>query len=136
MRQIVAQISLGISNAIHYQESQHRVKERTALAEIGRASTHETDLDSILLIVNGALSNLMKFDHLGTILTEQREKKATVVSWLKMRALEYHKKIKNSYSWPVSGPVIDPVVEEERAVLAQRSRLYSDTDWEDIGETA
>jgi hypothetical protein len=53
-----------------------------------------------------------------------------------MRALEYHKKIKNSYSWPLSGPVIDLVVEEELAMLAQRSRLYPDTNWEDIGETA
>jgi len=81
MRQVVAQISPGISNAIHYQESQHRVMERTALAEIGRAATHETDLDSILLVVSGALSNLMKFDHLGTVLTEPQEKKAAVVCW-------------------------------------------------------
>ena len=81
IRQVVAQISPGISNAIHYQESQHRVMERTALAEIGRASTHESDLDSILLVVSGALSNLMKFDHLGTILTEPRDNKATVVCW-------------------------------------------------------
>ena len=81
MRQVVAQISPGISNAIHYQESQHRVMERTALAEIGRAATHETDLDSILLVVSGALSNLMKFDHLGTVLTEPHENKATVVCW-------------------------------------------------------
>lgn len=58
MRQVVAQISPGTSNAIHYQESQHRVMERTALAEIGRAATHETDLDSILMVVSGALSNL------------------------------------------------------------------------------
>jgi len=79
MRQVVAQISPGISNAIHYQESQHRVMERAALAEIGRAATHETDLDSILLVVSGALSNLMKFDHLGTVLTEPQEKKAAVV---------------------------------------------------------
>ena len=73
MRQVAAQISPGISNAIHYQESQHRVMERTALAEIGRAATHETDLDSILLVVSGALSNLMKFDHLGAVLTEPQE---------------------------------------------------------------
>ncbi len=87
MRQVVAQISPGISNAINYQESQHRVMERTALAEIGRAATHETDLDSILLVVSGALSNLMKFDHMGTILTEPREtidsdqETAKVVCW-------------------------------------------------------
>jgi signal transduction histidine kinase len=35
-----------------------------------------------------------------------------------------------------SEPVIDPAVEEELAMLAQRSRLYPDTNWEDIGETA
>lgn len=81
MRQVVAQISPGISNAIHYQESQHRVMERTALAEIGRAATHETDLDSILLVVSGALSNLMKFDHLGAILTEGGDEPANVVCW-------------------------------------------------------
>ncbi len=85
MRQVVAQISPSISNAIHYQESQHRVMERTALAEIGRAATHETDLDSILLVVSGALSNLMKFDHLGTILSESSETNprndAKVVCW-------------------------------------------------------
>ncbi|MDG0867651.1 ATP-binding protein [Candidatus Lucifugimonas marina] len=81
MRQVVAQISPGISNAIHYQESQHRVMERTALAEIGRAATHETDLDSILLVVSGALSNLMKFDHLGAILTEKDGSPANVVCW-------------------------------------------------------
>jgi signal transduction histidine kinase len=81
MRQIVAQISPGISNAINYQESQHRVMERTALAEIGRAATHETDLDSILLVVSGALSNLMKFDHLGTILTDSDTDEASVVCW-------------------------------------------------------
>jgi hypothetical protein len=73
MRQVVAQISPGISNATNYQESQHRVMERRALAEIGRAATHETDLDSILLVASGALSNLMKFDHKGTILTEPSE---------------------------------------------------------------
>jgi hypothetical protein len=55
--------------------------ERTALAEIGRASTHKTDLDSILLVVSGALSILIKFDHLGTILTEPRDNKATVECW-------------------------------------------------------
>ncbi|MEE8045487.1 MAG: GAF domain-containing protein, partial [Dehalococcoidia bacterium] len=82
MRQVVAQISPGISNAIHYQESQHRVMERTALAEIGRAATHETDLDSILLVVSGALSNLMKFDHLGTILRDEGDvSKGQVVCW-------------------------------------------------------
>jgi signal transduction histidine kinase len=81
MRQVVAQISPGISNAIHYQESQHRVMERTALAEIGRAATHEVDLDSILLVVSGTLSNLMKFDHLGAILTEPDEKLASIVCW-------------------------------------------------------
>ncbi len=81
MRQVVAQISPGISNAIHYQESQHRVMERTALAEIGRAATHETDLDSILMVVSGALSNLMKFDHLGTILTESGDGTASIVCW-------------------------------------------------------
>jgi signal transduction histidine kinase len=81
MRQVVAQISPGISNAIHYQESQHRVMERTALAEIGRAATHETDLDSILLVVSGALSNLMNFDHLGTILTEPKNDTTTIVCW-------------------------------------------------------
>jgi signal transduction histidine kinase len=87
MRQVVAQISPGISNATNYQESQHRVMERTALAEIGRAATHETDLDSILLVVSGALSNLMKFDHMGTILTEpskttdSEQTTAKVVCW-------------------------------------------------------
>lgn len=81
MRQVVAQISPGISNAIHYQESQHRVMERTALAEIGRAATHETDLDSILLVISGALSNLMKFDHLGAVLTEPTGSDATVICW-------------------------------------------------------
>lgn len=81
MRQVVAQISPGISNAIHYQESQHRVMERTALAEIGRVAAQETNLDSILLVVSGALSNLMKFDHLGAILTDPEGGPATVVCW-------------------------------------------------------
>jgi hypothetical protein len=35
-----------------------------------------------------------------------------------------------------SEPVIDLAEEEERSMLAQRSRLYPDTAWEDIGETA
>ena len=81
MRQVVAQISPGINNAIHYEESQHRVMERTALAEIGRAAAQEIDLDSILMVVSGALSNLMKFDHLGTILTDPEEGPGTVVCW-------------------------------------------------------
>jgi signal transduction histidine kinase len=81
MRQVVAQISPGIANAIHYQDSQHQVMERTALAEIGRAATQEIDLDSILLVVSGTLSNLMKFDHLGTILTNTKGESATVVCW-------------------------------------------------------
>ena len=81
MRQVVAQLSPGISNAIHYQESQHLVMERTALAEIGRAATQEIDLDSILMVVSGALSNLMKFDHLGTILTNPDGGPATIVCW-------------------------------------------------------
>jgi signal transduction histidine kinase len=33
-------------------------------------------------------------------------------------------------------PVINPAEEAELSQLAQRSRLYPDTDWEDIGETA
>ncbi len=81
MRQVVAQISPGISNAIHYQQSQRRVMERTALAEIGRAATQQVDLGSILMVVSGALSNLMKFDHLGTILTDPDGGRATVVCW-------------------------------------------------------
>ena len=83
MRQVVAQISPGISNAIHYQESQHRVMERTALAEIGRAATQEIDLDSILMVVSGALANLMRFDHLGVIFTEPNGGPATVACWSK-----------------------------------------------------
>jgi signal transduction histidine kinase len=55
--------------------------ERTALAEIGRAATYESDLDSILMVVSGALSNLMKLDHLGAILTDSDDGKATVVCW-------------------------------------------------------
>jgi signal transduction histidine kinase len=81
MRQVVAQISPGISNAIHFQESQHRVMERTALAEIGRAATQKIDLDSILMVASGALSNLVNFDHLGTILANPDGGPATVVCW-------------------------------------------------------
>jgi signal transduction histidine kinase len=33
-------------------------------------------------------------------------------------------------------PVIDPAEAEQEAMLAQRSRLYPDTNWEDIGDTA
>ena len=35
-----------------------------------------------------------------------------------------------------SAPVIDPTAEDENSILNMRSRLYPDTPWEDIGETA
>jgi len=35
-----------------------------------------------------------------------------------------------------SEPVVDPVAEAESLRLSQRSRLFPDADWDDIGETA
>jgi signal transduction histidine kinase len=35
-----------------------------------------------------------------------------------------------------SEPTVDPVDDAEQTMLAQRSRLYPDTDWEDIGKSA
>jgi signal transduction histidine kinase len=81
MRQVIAQISPGISNAINYSESQARVAERTLLAEIGRAATHETDLDSILLVVSGALSHLLDVDHFGAVISATRPGEGRVVCW-------------------------------------------------------
>ncbi|MCZ6539238.1 MAG: ATP-binding protein [Chloroflexi bacterium] len=81
MRQVVAQVSPGISNAIHYRESQQLVMERTALAEIGRVATQEVDLDSILMVVSGTLANLIQFNHIGLILTDPDGGQATIACW-------------------------------------------------------
>lgn len=35
-----------------------------------------------------------------------------------------------------SEPTVDAVDDAEQTMLAQRSRLYPDTDWEDIGKSA
>jgi len=81
MRQVIAQISPGISNAMNYSASQARVAERTVLAEIGRAATHENNLDSILLVVSGALSHLIDVDHFGAILATEKAGEGRVVCW-------------------------------------------------------
>ena len=52
LRQVVAQISPGIANAILFQTTERSVRERTALSEIGRAVTSEMEPSSILKSVD------------------------------------------------------------------------------------
>lgn len=81
LRQAVAQISPGISNAINYQTSQRQVKERTALASIGRAANSQLELRKIFRTVETALKDLIPFDHVGVILSNKESDDHTVAYW-------------------------------------------------------
>ena len=71
LRQVVAQISPGIANAIHFEASERRVKERTVLADIGHAATSARDTREIVKTVDSSLRELMDYDHLGVVLVEE-----------------------------------------------------------------
>lgn len=70
LRQVIAQISPGIANATVFQASKRQLKERTVLAEIGRAVTSEQEPQAIFAAVDRSLSQLINYDHLGVILVD------------------------------------------------------------------
>ncbi len=72
LRQAVAQISPGIANAILFQSSEQRLRERTVLADIGLAVTSTADPYRIIEAVNASLKKLIDYDHLGVILLSDR----------------------------------------------------------------
>ncbi len=73
LRQTVAQISPGIANAILFQASKQQVRERTVLADIGRAATSALDTRAIIEAVDSALATLIRYDHLGVIFVDNSE---------------------------------------------------------------
>ena len=84
LRQAIAQISPGIANAIVFQASERRLRERTILAEIGRAVTSEQEPHAIFSAVDSSLSGLINYDHLGVILADNLNgvaKSGTIVYW-------------------------------------------------------
>ena len=81
MRQVVAHIAPGVSNAMMYQSTERQSSERAALAEIGRAATTETELEPLFAGVQASLSKLVPFDHIGIILIERATSTGTLVHW-------------------------------------------------------
>ena len=84
LRQAIAQISPGIANAIVFQASERRLKERTILAEIGRAVTSEQEPHAIFRAVDSSLSGIIKYDHLGVVLVDRLDGSSasgTIVYW-------------------------------------------------------
>lgn len=73
LRQAVAQISPGIANAIIFQSSERRLRERTVLADIGRAATSASDAQVIIKTVDTSLKTLINYDHLGVILVDEKD---------------------------------------------------------------
>lgn len=70
LRQAIAQISPGIANATVFRASERQVRERTVLAEIGRAVTSEQEPHAIFESVDSSLSRLISYDHLGVVLVD------------------------------------------------------------------
>ncbi len=68
LTRVVAHVSLAITNAQLFKATLRRVSERTALAEIGRASTAGFDIESILDEVRRPLSDLIDFDRIECVL--------------------------------------------------------------------
>ncbi|MDA0676589.1 MAG: hypothetical protein O2788_01115, partial [Chloroflexi bacterium] len=81
LRQVVAQISPGIANAMLFRATERTVRERTTLSEIGRAVTSEMEPSAILASVDESLSQLIKYDNLGVVLTDDTGATGTVVYW-------------------------------------------------------
>lgn len=84
LRQAIAQISPGIANAIVFQASERRLKERTLLAEIGRAVTSEQEPHAIFSTVDSSLSGLVNYDHFGVILADNLNgvtESGTIIYW-------------------------------------------------------
>lgn len=73
LRQAVAQISPGIANAMMFQSSERRLRERTVLAEIGRAATSASDAGTIIKAVDESLSKIITYDHMGLILVDEEK---------------------------------------------------------------
>ncbi len=82
LRQVVAQATPGVANALLYEASQRQLNERTALAEIGRAATGTPDLREIFPIVRKALGALIRFDHIGVVLSSPETGKGKAAYWL------------------------------------------------------
>jgi hypothetical protein len=81
LRQVVAQISPGIANAMFFKTTERTVRERTALSDIGRAVTSEMEPSAILASVDESLSQLVEYDHLGVILADEHGNAGTVAYW-------------------------------------------------------
>ncbi len=73
LRQAVAQISPGIANAVMFQSSERRLRERTVLANIGRIATSSLDIQKIIDEVDASLARLIDYDHLGVILVDEHD---------------------------------------------------------------
>ncbi len=74
LRQVVAQISPGVANAIMFQATERQVRERTVLAEIGLAATSGNSPRAIIEAVDASLNQLIDYDHLGLILAGEQDK--------------------------------------------------------------
>jgi signal transduction histidine kinase len=81
LRQVVAQATPGVANAMLFSASQRQLAERTALADIGRAATGKQDLHEIFPMVQQSLAALIRFDHLGVVLASQENGRGKVAYW-------------------------------------------------------
>ena len=75
LTRVVAHVSLAVTNAHLFKATLRRVSERTALAEIGRASTAGLDMESILDEVRRPLSDLIDFDRMECALIDAQTRR-------------------------------------------------------------
>ena len=66
-----------------FQATERTVRERTVLSDIGRAVTSEMEPSAILSSVDESLSQLIRYDHLGVVLTNEDNNTGTIVYWSK-----------------------------------------------------
>lgn len=68
LRQVVAQVTPGVANALLFETSKRQLDERTGLAEIGRAATGAPALDGMMPAIGRSLAALLKFDQFCVVL--------------------------------------------------------------------
>ncbi len=78
-RRVVAHTSLAVTNARLFEATLRRVRERTALAEIGRAATADLDQKSIYEEIRRAMSGLVRFDRVECALIDRASGRAGLV---------------------------------------------------------
>jgi signal transduction histidine kinase len=81
LRQAVAHASPGVANSLVFEASQRQLRERTVLAEIGKAATGAPDLLEIFPAVRKSLAALINFDHMGVVLVSSTNDEGQIAYW-------------------------------------------------------